>query len=737
MSYSKQNNNTQSILKMKHKVILIAAIMMALIIPQIARAYDFSAVAPTGQTLYYNISGSTVTVTYASNDHWNPYSGYTQPTGAVEIPASVTYSGATYSVTSIGSYAFTLCTSISSVIIPTSVTSIGDYAFHECEGLTSVSIPNSVILIGNSAFSCCIGLTSLTIGNSVTSIGNRAFSACDSLISLTIPTSVASIGNAAFSGCRRLSTVTIPNSVSSIGNSAFANVRHIDYNGSAMGAPWGAYSMNGVTDGDFVYSNNTKDTLIAYIGSANNVTIPSTVITIDDHVFDYCSSINSVYIPNSVTSIGDYVFSYCNGLTTIVVGSGNVVYDSRGNCNAIIKTATNELIAGCKNTIIPNTVVSICDHAFYGCRGLNSISIPNSVTSIGYESFYGCSNLTSVTIGNSVTMIDNYAFMYCVGLTSVTLGNSVDSIGVGAFYYCSGLTSVTIPNSVTSIGNVAFYNCSSLTTVNFYATNCTYMGDYQATVFDACTNLTTLTIGESVTTIPSAAFKGCRGLTSVTIPSSVNSISHWAFSGCSGLTEITCHGLVAPTLGSSVFHNVSSSIPVYIPCGSTASYQSEWAWLFSNYIEPSVPNIYIQPSDTTMGTATIITQPSCSDSTAIISATPNEGYRFLSWQDGNTENPRSVTVTTDTTFTAYFESTTQGIFNVDEEKITVYPNPTNGIVKVDAIDGIRIDVYNINGQLVKTVLKDTVIDISTLPSGIYTLKVETVVSTFACRVVKK
>lgn len=120
-----------------------------------------------------------------------------------------------------------------------------------------------------------------------------------------------------------------------------------------------------------------------------------------------------------------------------------------------------------------------------------------------------------------------------------------------------------------------------------------------------------------------------------------------------------------------------------------------------------------------------------------IRATPNEGYRFLNWQDGNTENPRVVTVTSDITYTAYFESTTQGIFNVDENKIIVYPNPTSGIINVAADDVLRIAVYNVNSQLVKTALKESVIDISALPSGVYTLRVETIQSTFVCRVIKQ
>lgn len=120
-----------------------------------------------------------------------------------------------------------------------------------------------------------------------------------------------------------------------------------------------------------------------------------------------------------------------------------------------------------------------------------------------------------------------------------------------------------------------------------------------------------------------------------------------------------------------------------------------------------------------------------------IRATPNEGYRFLNWQDGNTENPRTVTVNSDITYTAYFESTTQGIFNVDDNKITIYPNPTSGKVIIGADDVTHFDVYNANGQLVKTIVRDSSIDISNLPPGVYTLKVETNHSTYVSRVIKK
>ncbi len=217
--------------------------------------------------------------------------------------------------------------------------------------------------------------------------------------------------------------------------------------------------------------------------------IPKGTQKIEEFAFFYSKELTSVVIPDSVTEIGKEAFSCCSALTEIKVAEGNPKYDSRKNCNAIIETARNKLIVGCKST-----------------------NIPDSVTEIGEKAFYGCDSLTSVTIPDSVTNIGERAFHYCSGLTSAIIPDSVTEIGERAFEGCRSLTSVTIPNSVTEIGERAFSGCSSLKSV---------------------------TIPDSVTKIGERAFDGCRGLTSVTIPNSVSKIDRGAFDGCSSLTLTT------------------------------------------------------------------------------------------------------------------------------------------------------------------------------------------------------
>ena len=316
---------------------------------------------------------------------------------------------------------------------------------------------NNPTTVGNSAplFSSATPIKRAVIADTFTSIGDRAFWYCAGLTSITIPDSVISIGGYTFGNCTGLTSITIPDSVTSIGGSAFEG----------------------------------------------------------------CTGFTNITIPDSVTSIGGSAFRDCSGLTSIVVDSANTVYDSRNNCNAIINTSTNELIAGCKNTVIPNTVTSIGSAVFSNCTGLTSVIIPDGVTSIG-----------------------DYAFNHCSGLTSIDIPSGVTSIGQSAFSYCSGLTSIDIPSGVTSIGQYAFEKCSGLTSI---------------------------TIPDGVTSIGNGTFSSCSGLTSITIGSGVTSIGTSAFYNCKGLTSITSLATTAPTIKSYTFDGVKTGGTLTVPSGST------------------------------------------------------------------------------------------------------------------------------------------------------------------------
>lgn len=272
------------------------------------------------------------------------------------------------------------------------------------ESVTFEGKTYSVTDIGTSAFDSCTGLTSVTIPNSVDVISSYAFCYCSGLTSVSIGNSVEAIGDYAFYLCSSLKSVIIPNSVTRILSNAFTG----------------------------------------------------------------CRNMTSITIGNSVTQIVPAQFDGCSSLSSIQIAADNPKYDSRDNCNAIIETASNTLVLGCKSTVIPNSVSEIGTWAFINCSGLTSVTIPNSVTSIGNNAFYNCSGLTSVT-WNAESCKDFSSeyipFKKSTNIKTFEFGNEVKKIPAYLCCNLNSLTSVTIPNSVAKVGSYAFSGCSGLTEI--------------------------------------------------------------------------------------------------------------------------------------------------------------------------------------------------------------------------------------------------------------------------------
>ena len=410
-------------------------------------------------------------------------------------------------------------------------------------------------------------------------------------------TGLTSIEYQAFNGCRSLESIVLPNSIITIGNSSFAGCNAL-----------------------------------------SSIDIPSSVATIEGAAFTSCYAFTEVTIPATVTNIGDNPFLSCRNLESITVEEGNPNYISPSGSNAIVRASDNTLISACKNTIIPDNIFTIGKTAFAGITALTNVTIPSSVTSISNLAFWQCSNLTSITVlaTNPPTLASNAfnlvptgipvyvpcesieAYQTATGWSSFTNyqesdvficfadpavkalcvdpATGWDTNGDGQLSYAEAAAVRTLnpsgaSNSSVFKGNTtitsfdelqyftglsviklySFQNCTALTSVILPPTVTTI--EYEA--FMNCGLTGTLTLPETVTTVEQDAFRECRGLTGLVIGSGVTSIGSLAFYNCTGLESITIEAVNPPALGTyNPFNRVPEDIPVYVPCGSVADYQT-------------------------------------------------------------------------------------------------------------------------------------------------------------------
>ena len=482
----------------------------------------------------------------------------TDATGTLTIPDYVVYNGNTYAVTIIDGYAFSYCRGLEgTLVLPNTLEEIGDDAFVYCGFTGVVNIPASVEWIGYTPFYGCDGIEGFVVDPANEDYDSR--DNCNAVIS--------SYSNELKFGCKNS---TIPNGVESIAEDAFS-----------------------------------------HIGGLTSITIPSTVTEIGGWSF-WFTGLTSITIPNAVTYIGTNPFGGCTELEEIVVEDGNPVFDSRNGCNAIIRTSTNELLAGCQNTVIPDDVTRIGNYAFYYCSTLTGeLVIPEQITSIGH-----------------------YAYEKCTGLTG----------------------SLVIPNTVVYLGESAFANCTGFDGTLTLSENLTYIGGW---TFEECAGFTgSLVIPDLVTEIGSSAFEGCHGFDGkLTLPKGLNYVGSFAFASCSGFTEAVVWAETPPALDMYPFGGFGCTT-LMVPCGCVSVYEnSDWSEQFTNIVD---------------------------DCTAV------------------SEN--------------------------GDNSISVYPNPTQGMVRIEAEGITNLCIFNLLGEKVfESEVSGNALefDFSGYNSGVYLIRMET------------
>ena len=637
-------------------------LLLLTLLPFVASAAD--KIEIDGICYYLNSSDEAKTASVTSKS-----GGYS---GDIVIPESVTYEEVTYSVTSIGDYAFYNCSGLTSVTIPNSVTTIGVFAFYNCSGLTSVTIPNSVISISKGAFSGCSGLTSVTIPNSVTSICDDAFYGCSGLTSVTIPNSVTSIGSEAFYGCSGLTSITIPNSVTSIGSEAF-------YHCSGLTSVVIGSGVTSIGSDAFINTNLKKTIWLTNTPPSGASNAAGTVNYVANDQFSFYDK--EVFIYPFLSSYFDV-----DGIRYVPVSLSDktcdaidCLYNESAKDIKILSTVTNKGVTLSVKSIMPyigysnkyiesltiNTNGEIGNNAFANCSNINSVELGNTITSIGVEAFKGCASFEEIKIRLAITEIGNSAFSNCTNLKKFIIEDSDVELKLGAhIVYSCQLDSVYIGRNINyptseRDGYSPFYRNTSLRAVKITDKET----EISENEFYGCTNLQRVIIGDGVTSIGNWAFSGCSSLKFFTFGSEVKTIGQEAFSDCTAVTEITSRAIAPPTCGAQALDDINKwDCKLYVPKGYLASYQAAEQWKEFLFVEEGDYTIAKKYTLTYMVDGEEYKSYQIAEGSAITpeAAPTKDGYVFSGWSTIPATMPAE-----DVTITGTFTLLT------DEDEITI------------------------------------------------------------------
>lgn len=699
------------------------------------------------------------------------------------------------SLTEISKHAFSNCSSLDRIVIPNNIKNIESYTFYSCEKLKKITLPSSLEYIGESAFAFCRSIDSLSFTNNLKIIDNKAFSSCVKLKNINLPESLISLGASAFSSCSSLQSIEIPNLIKEINNSTFLYCKNLE----TVILPSGLREIH----------NNVFE----YCTKLKSIKIPNTITAIGNATFSNCINLDSVYLPASVNFVGNYAFRNCTNLRTINLES---VYH-------IEKYAFEK----CKNLekIELSNAREIREYAFSECTKLKSVEIPNTMDTIRNYVFYSCSGIEKLRIGNNVKSIGNYSFYKCIKLDSLCLPSVTTTIGIAAFEKCSSLSSVIFGENLLTISDYAFNNCKKLKNITFKSIRPPKV--FANTWKDLSKNIVvSLPLGsdenyiaylgiegnipkikKEITTLP--IVNTVRLETNLTKINSINlfaeNIIEESYEYTKGLSKLPQkrkilyldYPQLISTLTTSLYNFSSQSIEF---TSLVADKIDQPAIVEEQIVEPEILVVKEEPKKEIKKVSVQLLSEDYvkgevegggefnAGSEITILAKEKKGYKFVSWNDNNVDNPRIIRATNDTVFYAIFEAETlmidvqsndfimgdaygSGLYEYNSEviitadafegyqfvkwndgstenprtiqvndkktiyiaifspkgnfeisdKLTFYPNPTKGVVYLSQ-KAKMIEVFNTSGNLVEIFVDKSVVDISSLPEGTYTFR---------------